>query len=314
VASYGREASAYPQTAGRGCDFARFHGLIFVQAEDAARGNECMQRFLSVALSLTFFCACSFPVHPSKAALSPEFIGSVKLYDRPLELRLSTPQRPVHSDVLVLYSTGDGGWRPLDESFIEWISSWGYPVAGFSAKNYLKNLRYYSKTTTPQRLVRDFELIMDAACQQLGLRQDIPVILVGMSRGAGLSVVAAGQAELRPRLTGVVAVALTKEEEHVVHYRQKTAGQQPGAPERELVEIKTYEYLTRLAPVPLMVIQSTRDRYVPASSARKLFGEDTEFRRFVPVESANHSFSGGTDILFRETEAALEWVQQVRAW
>ena len=165
--------------------------------------------------------------------------------------------------------------------------------------------------TTPQQLVRDFELIIDAACRKLELRLDTPVILVGMSRGAGLSVVAAGLAALRPRLTGVIAVALTKEEEHVVHYRQKKAGQKPGAPERELVEIKTYEYLPLLAPVPVMVIQSTRDGYVPASSARNLFGEDTELRRLVPVESANHSFGGGTDILFRETEAALEWIQQV---
>ena len=30
------------------------------------------------------------------------------------------------------------------------------------------------------------------------------------------------------------------------------------------------------------------------------------------VESANHSFGGGTDILFRETEAALEWIQRVK--
>jgi pimeloyl-ACP methyl ester carboxylesterase len=269
-----------------------------------------MQRLVPVALLLTLLGACSFPVRPPKAALSPEFVGSVTLYNQPLELRLSAPRRPAHPDVLVLYSTGDGGWRPLDESFIEWISSWGYPVAGFSAKNYLKTLAYYSKTTTPERLVKDFELIMDAACQQLKLHSGTPVILVGMSRGAGLSVVAAGQAALRPRLTGVIAVGLTKEEEHVVHYRQKTVGQQPGAPERELVEIKTYEYLTRLAPVPVMVIQSTRDGYVPASSARKLFGEDTELRRLIPVESANHSFRGGTDILFRETEAALEWVQQ----
>jgi pimeloyl-ACP methyl ester carboxylesterase len=270
-----------------------------------------MQRLVLVALFLTFLGACSSPVRPPKTALSPEFIGSVTLYNRPLQLRLSTPRRPVHPDVLVLYSTGDGGWRPLDESFIEWISSWGYPVAGFSAKNYLKILGYDSTPTTPERLVRDFELIMDAACQQLELRPETPVILVGMSRGAGLSVVAAGQAALRPRLMGVVAVALTKREEHVVHYRQKTAGQKPGAPESELVEIKTYEYLPRLAPVPVMVIQSTRDGYIPASSARNLFGADTELRRLVPVESANHSFSGGTDTLFRETEAALKWIQQV---
>jgi predicted alpha/beta hydrolase family esterase len=285
--------------------------LGIAQAEAAAQGGEWMQRLVSVALFLTFLCACSFPVRPPKAALSPEFTGSVTLYNRSLELRLSAPRRPVRSGVLVLYSTGDGGWRPLDKSFIEWISSWGYPVAGFSAKNYLKTLGYYSKTTTPQRLVKDFELIMEAACRQLKLPPDTPVILVGMSRGAGLSVVAAGQAALRPRLTGVIAVALTKEEEHVVHYRQRRAGQQSGASKRELVEIRPYRYLPRLAPVPVMVIQSTRDEYISASSARKLFGDDTEFRRLVAVESSNHSFGGGTDILFRETEAALEWVQQV---
>jgi hypothetical protein len=271
-----------------------------------------VKRFVLTVLILCFAYACSSPVRPPAVSHNSEIRDSVTLYSHPLELRLEYPRNPAHPGILVLYSTGDGGWRPLDESFLEWISSWGYPVAGFSAKNYLKNLGYVSNTTTPRRLVRDFQLILDAACSRLELPPDAPVILVGLSRGAGLSVVAAGQPGLRSRLLGVVAVALTPEEEHVIHVRHRGVHGRPATPDRERVEIKTYEYLPHLALVPVTVIQSTNDRYIPAAAARKLFGPDTELRRFIPIESANHSFRGGTETLFRETEVALDWVQQVR--
>jgi fermentation-respiration switch protein FrsA (DUF1100 family) len=133
------------------------------------------------------------------------------------------------------------------------------------------------------------------------------VILVGISRGAGLAVVAAGQRVLRDRLVGVLAIALTKEEEYVRHYRVRR-GTPAGTPQRELVMIETYEYLRRLSSLPVSVIQSTRDGYLPAAAARELFGPDTPDRQLHAIDALDHSFNGGRDELYQQMEQSLTWL------
>ncbi len=267
-----------------------------------------MNRLLP-AVILFFLAGCTCKVPGVAAHKAEAWCTYVNLYRHPLEVRLSHPGSPPEERVLVVYATGDGGWRGLDEELFDWISAWGYPVAGFSSKGYLKNLGYISETTTPRRLVRDFKQIIDSAERTLELPQDTPIILVGLSRGAGLVVVAAGQGELMQHLAGVVAIALTKEEEHVVHHRLRRRSRSVGAGKPELVEIKTYQYLPRLAGFPVAVIQSTNDGYLPAEAARKLFGPDTDLRKFLPVQARNHRFSGGCAALYQDTMDSLAWVQ-----
>lgn len=81
-------------------------------------------------------------------------------------------------------------------------------------------------------------------------------------------------------------------------------------PTRELVEFQTYEYLGRLRDLPLVVIQSTGDNYLPAEAARKLFGPNTELRRLVPIESRDHSFDGARDALYEQMADALTWMSK----
>lgn len=244
---------------------------------------------------------------PSECAQSIEYAMVNK---HPLEIRLSKPQHAAAQNVLVLYSTGDGGWRARDNDMFGWFGSWNYPAAGFSSRDYIRILGYFSdsKTTTPYRLMRDFEGIIRFAEDRLGLPPESQVILVGNSRGAGLSIVVAGQGGLMHRLAGVVAVALIREEEHVLHYRRFERRSNPGTPRRELVEIKTYEYLPRLSHLPLVVIQSERDGYLPAAAARGFFGPDTALHHFRAVSARNHSFKGGVPQLRQELGTALQWI------
>lgn len=267
--------------------------------------------FFLPLLPLVLLSGCTCRISTVAAAASIQLREPLILYRHPLEIRLSKPRSPSKNDVLIIYATGDGGWRGLDEEIYNWISTWDYPVAGFSSKGYLKNLGYISNTTTPRRLVGDFEAIIGLAERKLELSQNTPVILVGLSRGAGLAVVAAGQGELKTRLAGVVAIALTKEEEHVVHYRDRRGNSSAETPMRELVEIKTYEYLPRLAGFPVMVIQSSHDGYLPADAARALFGPDTELRKFRAVQARNHRFSGGCGTLYKDTRESLAWIQDM---
>lgn len=198
---------------------------------------------------------------------------------------------------LVIYATGDGGWRGKDLDLFRHLASWGYAIAGFSAPQYVKHLRGDDETTTPARLARDYETIIGAAEQSLALASTTRVILVGVSRGAGLSVVAAGQPSIQPLLDGVVVMGLTKEEEHVRWRRQ-----------RQSTELEIYPYLPRLADLPLSVIQSTHDNYLPASRARDLFGADTDRRQFHAIEARNHSFSGARAALYETLRSSLQWV------
>ena len=98
-------------------------------------------------------------------------------------------------------------------------------------------------------------------------------MLVGVSRGAGLAVVAAG--ELHETITGVVAVALTQEEEYVRWDRHLPLTHDMHQP----VMVDVYEYIAQLGNLPLAVVQSTHDQYLPAAKAREEFRP----RRAVPL-------------------------------
>jgi dienelactone hydrolase len=261
------------------------------------------------AILSMFLVACNCHVSAPHRINSIQTQGWLNLHNHPLQLHFSKPYSLENSDVLVVYSTGDGGWRGLGRQIYEWIATWHYPVVGFSSSDYLKNLGYISDTTTPRRLARDFKAIVQFAEQNLELQPSTRIILVGLSRGAGLSVVAAGQTELYNRLGGVVAIALTREEEHVVHYSHSRRSS-PDQPKQELLQIQTYEYLPRITSVPVVVLQSTHDGYLPASEARVLFGPDTALKKLIPIEARNHGFSGGCLDLYREAETSMSWIHR----
>jgi len=220
---------------------------------------------------------------------------------------------------LIVYATGDRGWAGKDLDVYRHLVAWGYPVAGFDAHDYVNHLGR-SESTTPGRLANDYGAIISTAREALGLPDDRPVVLVGVSRGADLSVVAAGRPPLRESLSGVVAVALTREEEYVKWFGRRlrrraapapAAAQAPSsgavpAPARVPAMVQLYDYLPLLRELPLTVIQSTRDNYLPASEARVLFGPDTPVRRLIPIDARNHSFAGSREDLYQAMHAALE--------
>jgi hypothetical protein len=237
-----------------------------------------------------------------------EFVRTMTLYDHPLEVHLARPAQLQPGMPLLFYATGDGGWRGKDVETYRRLIRWGYPVAGFSAPSYLSHLGFVSGTTTPVRLARDYQRLIEFAKQVLNLPASTRTVLVGVSRGAGLAVVAAGGRELNVELAGVLAVALTREEEYVRHYQVKPGRTPSDMPTRELVGFQTYEYLDRLRALPLVVIQSTGDNYLPAASARALFGPDTDLRRLVSIEARDHSFDGARDALYARMADALTWM------
>lgn len=230
--------------------------------------------------------------------------ASVRLHNHVLPLYLSagtTGHGP-----LVVYATGDGGWFGKDKEIFNTLVPWGYPVVGFSARDYVHHLDG-KRALEPEELADDYAAIIAAADLALGLPADTRVVLVGKSRGAGLQTVAAGPPRLRPQLLGLLAIGLTHEEEFA---RVRSP---PGDPAGPLAMAQLYDLLPHLAAVPIAVIQSTRDQYVPAAAARALFGPDTTTRRLIPIDASDHDFGGARARMYDELRRNLDWLCGPRA-
>ena len=233
----------------------------------------------------------------------------VRVQEEWLSLRLSQPSALPQQKPLVLFITGDGGWRGKDLDAFNHLIGWGYPVVGVSAPEYLRHLR--QGQIPPQVLADDITTIIAAGDHELHLPPSIPVLMVGVSRGADLVVVAAAQRSLRVPVRGVLAVGLTKEEEYVRRRRRRAAA--PGVTaanetaDASSSMARPYVALRRIA-APVCLIQSTNDEYVRAADARQMFGPDTEARQFHAIESRNHSFSDARGRLYDTMQASLKWI------
>jgi hypothetical protein len=258
---------------------------------------------LALILCLPWLAACATRTRqPATNPLPPD--RSIVLNGHALRLHFANASAD-RSRPLLVYATGDGGWHRKDLAAYRHLVSSGDPIVGFDAHDYVTHLGA-SEATTPARLAADYVRIIQAARAALNLPADRPVVLVGVSRGAGLSVVAAGQRVLRPSISGVVAVALTREEEYVKWFRRlRRRAPRGSAP----VMVEVYEYLPRLADLPIAVVQSTRDNYLPAAAARALFGPDTPHRWFQPIVARNHSFGGARAQLYQAMLRSLDWIQ-----
>lgn len=239
-------------------------------------------------------CATGAPKGRQNVTLDTD----VLVRTHPLTLHLSlTPQHPI--DPLIVYATGDGGWWGDDKAIFDELVAWGYPVAGFSARDYVKHLGDGVSAIPQAEMAADFAAVIRAAKAALNLPAMTRVVLVGKSRGAGLEIAVASQEPVKSRLRGVIAIALTREEEYAL--AQSSADDTPAM-------LLTYPALQPIGEIPVAVIQSTHDDYIPAAEARQLFGPDTASRTLRPVESSDHNFGGGVPALYREMTTCFEWI------
>jgi hypothetical protein len=266
---------------------------------------------VAAALVISTAAACAHRVPPFDPD-APLRIEADIAFDnhRLLELHMSRPCVTEAAHPLIVFATGDGGWRGGDRTAFERMARWGYPMVGFSSPAYLRHVAVPVRETTPGDVARDFARIITIAKVRMGLDESTPTILVGISRGAGLTVAAAGEPGLQTSLAGVVAVALTREEEYV--HRLKRRRKSPEKPP-EMVMIDNYEYLPRLRSLPLSIIQSVHDGYLPAEEARRLLGPDSALRQLHPIAARNHDFSDAREPLYIELRTALDWVSHFEA-
>jgi len=204
----------------------------------------------------------------------------------------------------VIVSSGDGGWIHLAPQVAELLAARGFFVVGFDAKAYLSSFTSARTTLRPEDAAADYAALADFAIRTSGKR----AVLIGVSEGAGLSVLAASDRQTHPKLAGVVALGLPDSNELGWRLRDSLIYLTHGAPHEPT--FSTAAIVERMAPVPLAVIHSTKDEFVPREEMQRVFDAAREPKRLWMVEASNHRFSDNAAGLARSLVEAMQWVSE----
>lgn len=229
--------------------------------------------------------------------------------ERRIPLIYAKPATVKHPDYLVVFATGDGGWRSVSLDVFDHLAALGYMCVGVDSPDALKPVKRAGEKMTTEQAAERVGASFAEAKRAFRLPETTPVIVVGYSRGATLVAFSALHPELLTQVRGAVALALTRE---VDYLRAPPAERAPNLQVDDEGRILIYPALKSLGSTPVAVIQSTNDPYVPAAEARQLLGPDTSTLRLYEVESSNHRFGGAREKMIADVDDALHWIEESR--
>jgi fermentation-respiration switch protein FrsA (DUF1100 family) len=206
----------------------------------------------------------------------------------------------------ILLSSGDLGWAGLVTHVAEFLSGRGYFVVGVNSKAYLASFTTKTSALDPQDVPRDYQALIDFARQGTSTKP----LLAGVSEGAGLSVLAAAEASIKTRVSGVLALGLPDQNELGWKWQDSMIWITKRAPNEPSFMVE--DIIQRVSPVPLAEIHSSHDEFLPLEQAKAMFSRASDPKRMWVIEAANHRFSNNRDELDRRILEALRWIKTAK--
>jgi alpha-beta hydrolase superfamily lysophospholipase len=203
----------------------------------------------------------------------------------------------------VIVASGDGGWIHLGPHVAELLARRGFFVVGFDVKAYLAGFTTDTSTLRTADEPGDFKALAAFASAATGRKP----ILIGVSEGAGLSVLAATDPETKAVLGGVVGLGLPDHNElgwrwkDSLIYLTHRPPNEPGFSSAALV--------AAVAPLPLALLQSTHDEFVPLAETQRILARAAEPKRLWVIDAVNHRFSSNLPEFDTRLMEAITWVQ-----
>jgi fermentation-respiration switch protein FrsA (DUF1100 family) len=204
----------------------------------------------------------------------------------------------------IVVSSGDGGWVHLAPHVAELLAERGYFVVGFDAKAYLESFTSGSSTLQPQDEPGDFRLLAEYAARGSNEKP----ILIGISEGAGLSVMAATDPQTKPRIGGVIGLGLPDINELAWRLKDSIIYVTHAVPNEPTFSVAGI--VERVAPIPLAVIHSTQDEFVPLAEAQRIMEKAVPPKKLWVVQASDHKFSGNIADFNDRLLEAIQWVKQ----
>ena len=202
-----------------------------------------------------------------------------------------------------IVASGDGGWVHLGPDVADLLAGKGYFVVGLDSKAYLAAFTTTSSTLSVGDVPADFGALVDYASRGGGGRP----LLVGVSEGAALAVLAAGSDAVKARVAGVIALGLPDRAELGWRFRDSLIYITHGLPDEP--SFSTAEVISRVSPLPVAAIHSTRDEFVGVDEIRRVMARALEPKQLVLVDGANHRFGGKEQELERRVFDAIDWIR-----
>jgi len=209
----------------------------------------------------------------------------------------------------IIMGSGDVGWVGLAVSMAEDLSAQGYTVVGLNVRQYLSTFTSGKSHLLVSDIPGDYRVIQDALKQRRLLTH--PVILSGVSEGAGLAVLAASDPKNHDWVDGVITMGLPPTAElawrwtDVAAWITKRDADEPSFAPRDVI--------AAVSPVPLFMIQSTKDEYVPKAEYERLLQMAREPKKLVLIDAGNHRFTDKRPELGAAYVSGLAWIAQVAA-
>jgi dienelactone hydrolase len=207
-----------------------------------------------------------------------------------------------------IYACGDGGWRGLAPRTAEQLAHMGFAVAGVDSKVYLRQFSSVESPLTINQLARDYADIAGALRHFARVDATVPVYVYGWSLGAGFAIAVGSDVETRSNWAGIVSIGLPKQNQLVSGLGANHANLHNEA--NALYGFRSEELLPRIAPVPLVMIQSTSDTASPQKVGNALFASAGSPKKYVLIKASNHRFSGARDEFYSALGNAVTWMRE----
>ncbi len=205
-------------------------------------------------------------------------------------LRTCDAERP-----LILFISGEGGWRHFDDQVSAGLREAGYWVGGVDAMKY-----FWEPQDSRQALASDIRAYVAALAAEAGRDTESRLVLAGFSFGADLAPWLAGEEGWGSRVKGLLMIG--PDEVGSLEFRfSEILGFSP-----EDHVFKVAEALHSAAGVPVVFVHGEKDS---SSFAPLLAEKAAEPKRLIVVGGADHHFSGEEAALMKALLEALAWIE-----
>jgi alpha-beta hydrolase superfamily lysophospholipase len=213
----------------------------------------------------------------------------------------------------IIVSSGDGGWVHLGPHVAEALAAKGFFVVGFDARAYLESFTSGTTTLKAEEEPGDFRVLAEYAARPPSLQPPAPgpqmkTLLIGVSEGAGLSLLAATDARTRSVISGVIGLGLPDVNELGWRWKDAIIYLTHGVPKEPTFSATAIA--GQVSPLPLAAIHSTTDEFVPVSEIEQLMRGAKEPKKLWIVQASNHRFSDNLAEFDRRLLEAVDWVKQ----
>ncbi len=203
----------------------------------------------------------------------------------------------------VIVSSGDGGWIHLGRHVAEFLSTRGFYVVGFDVRAYLESFTERRATLQAEQAPRDYDVLAQFVRRTTGKKP----LLIGVSEGAGLSVLAATDPQTKENVAGVLGLGLPDLNELAWRWKDAVIYLTHRAPDEPT--FSTAAVAARVAPVPLAAIHSTHDEFVPLADAQRVLAAAKEPKRLWILDAVDHRFSDNLAQFDRTLLEAIDWIK-----